>query len=318
MSLSPAIPNLVERRFDRSERHGVHASSVKYLNFPAGLYHAQLERQSCSLLKPLLRSPASYRSQFFVQRRSSAAMDFGSLLHALVLEPHRFHAGYLVLGAGEKLSPADVRDLQQRHPGKKLLSDFEFRTARLVAQKVLDRPFKGRPFGLYVEEGEVEATIFYDNPATSTPCRVRLDLWHPELVFDLKTTRHADAEGFGRSAIDLDYDMQAYMYSFADALHSGDLRRKPFVFIAAHNAEPFPVHALTASQNFIDNGQAKYERALALYEACIKLDYWPDGSVEDEIDIAPWQEFRSRSLAVSTEDAGDKPVSGGVAGEGEP
>jgi hypothetical protein len=60
--------------------------------------------------------------------------------------------------------------------------------ARSLAQQVLDKPFKGRPFGCYVEEGVPEVTFFYSDPVTGVPCRARLDLWHPDLLFDLKTT----------------------------------------------------------------------------------------------------------------------------------
>lgn len=276
--------------FISSSTCGVHANSTQLLNYPAWLYHAHLERQSSSLLKPLLQSPAHYKAQFFQRRQPSAAMDFGTLVHMLVLEPHRFHTEYLVVP--DKPNVREARELRARHLGKKLLSDIELHIARNLAGKVLERPFKGRPFARYLEEGRTELTIFYDDPATSVPCRVRLDLWHPDFLFDLKTTRHTAAQPLIRNAVDLHYDLQAYMYSFADALHSGMTRPRPFVFMAAANEPPFNVHALTAGATFMDNGRAKYERAIALYRACSDLDYWPADQDDIEMEIEPWQEYR--------------------------
>lgn len=277
---------------------GQQAESVRLLNYPAWLYHASLERQSCSLLKPLLQSPAHYRAQFFQSRSGTAAMDFGSLIHLLVLEPGRFHMEYAILPPEIKAATAAGRAFAKKNAGRKLLTELELHDARRMAQRVLERPYKGRPFGRFVEEGEPEVTIFFNDPVTDTPCRVRLDLWHPDILFDLKTTRQNSTEGFVRSSVELHYDLQAYMYALADFLHRGSAQPKPFVFMAAQSANPCTVSALTAGSTFMENGRAKYERCTALYKACRELDYWPDDGAEEDIEISPWQAFRVPQAAI--------------------
>lgn len=297
MNLEPTHTSPLNRRFDVGCLLGTHANSQRIQNYPSSLYQASLERQSCSLLKPLLTSPAHYKAQFFRSRTSSAAMDLGNLVHTLVLEPHKFHSRYVVISGSDTPTPSEAKHLQAGYPGKTLLDEIEFQSVRRLASRVLERSFRGRPFHRYLAEGEPEATIFYDDPATSTPCRVRVDLWHPEFLFDLKTTRFDTLDGFSRNAVNLHYDLQAYMYSFADSLHSGSVTARPFVFIAASTALPYVVHASPAGTTMLQNGRLKYERALALYRACADLDYWPDHGTEEEVEIAPWQAYRPVELA---------------------
>ena len=280
-------------RFVQPATAGKATGSQTIRNLPAWLYHAELDRQSCSLLKPLLISPAHYRAQFFRARQSTAAMEFGSLIHTLVLEPFRFHAEYVVLPARERLGIAEVRKVRAKHPGKHLIAEVDLHRARQLAQRVLERPFRGRPFGRYLEEGEPELTVFYDDPVTGVACRVRIDLWHADYLFDLKTTRHSLAEPFVRSAVDLHYDMQAYMYTLADVVQHGLDVPRPFVFMTVDSAEPFTTSARMAGSTFLENGRTKYQRAIGLYKACSDLDYWEeDSGTEDEIQIEPWQEYR--------------------------
>lgn len=284
-------------RFRLDTCEGASPGSLRLRNFAASGYHTELERQSCSLLKPILVSPAHYKAQFFETRKSSDAMAFGSLLHTLVLEPHLLHTQYVVVPGSGKLPAAEIRSLAAAHPGKTVLRDVEFQEIRLLADRVLYRHFKGRPVARFLEEGIAEATFFYDDPVTGVPCRVRIDLWHPDFIFDLKTTRYGEVGQFVRSAVDLHYDLQAYMYCLADAVWEGRAAARPFVFVAANSQVPHPVHILTAGSAFLDNGRAKYERALSLYKACAELDYWPDGSADEDIELEPWQQFRPDASA---------------------
>ena len=292
MSSLPSAETTTRDRWTQLATAGAQADSLRILNFPAWLYHAELERQSCSMLKPLLLSPAHYRAQFFQRRTSSPAMSFGTLVHTLVLEPHLLHQQYLVIPEGLRPSSKDGRQLAASHPGRELISEFDMYQARSLAQQILDKPYKGRPFGRYVEEGVPEVTFFYSDPVTGVPCRARLDLWHPDFLFDLKTTRHSGGGRFTQAAVDLHYDFQAYMYCLADATHEGRGAARPFVFIGANNSPPFGVAAMAAGTSFIENGRAKYQRALSLYRACADLNYWPHENEDTELEISPWQAYR--------------------------
>jgi hypothetical protein len=281
---------------------GHHIGSHRIRNLPARIYHAQLERQSCSMLKPMLLSPAHYQQQFFESRTSSAAMDWGSLVHLLVLEPSQLPFHYAVV-ANNKYSPAQKRELAALHPGLQIITEVALHRARLAADRVLHRQVRGRAFYRYVEEGEAEVTLLYEDPVTGLRCRTRIDLWHPEALFDLKTTRHAAVAEFGRSCMNLHYDLQAYMYCLADAQFDGRDAARPFVFLALQSSDPHPVHVLTAGQTFMANGEAKYARAISLLAACMQTDHWPDNSCDEVLEIEPWNAYDSYGSKTLAEEA---------------
>ena len=284
----PGLPAAVTTR--QGEREG----SLCVPDLPADDYHALLERQSCSMLKPLLISPAHYLHQFLQRKPRAPAMDFGSLVHLLVLEPHRFPQHYAVVAAaGERLTPAERQEARALYPGLQVLTEVELHQARQVADRVLQRSVRGRPFYRYVQEGQAELTFFYDDPVTGLACRTRVDLWHPDALFDLKTTRHATVAEFARAGIALHYDLQAYMYCLADAMFHGRDSARDFVFLAVQSSQPHPVHLLAAGETFMANGQAKYSRAIALLKACMQTGYWPDNSADEVLEIEPWQAWGS-------------------------
>ncbi len=66
---------------------GQAGDSVLIRDMPAHEYHADRDALSCSLLKPLLISPAHFPAAPLAHKTFSDAMDFGTLVHLLVLQP---------------------------------------------------------------------------------------------------------------------------------------------------------------------------------------------------------------------------------------
>jgi hypothetical protein len=122
--------------------------------------------------------------------------------------------------------------------------------------------------------------------------RVRFDAYHPDISFDLKTTRRGDTAGFIADAVDLHYDLQAYMYSAARRAFEGATTTAPFVFISAETGAPHSVCTHRAGETFLENGAAKLQECLATYQACTMVDHWPDLSCHTTLEIAHWQQFR--------------------------
>lgn len=268
---------------------GVLGESELFVGLDPRAYHADVTVQSCSLLKPILVSPAHYRAQFFSDRSSTKFMDFGTLIHALVLEPSTFGAGYAVFPGKTDKRSDEYKAFARANVGRIVIDEVAFHIAKNLADRILSRSYKGRPFGDYVKEGIPEASIYYTDPATNVRCRARIDLLHPEFTFDLKTTICAERTAWVRQASSLDYDMQAYMYCLCVSLFYGHTKPKPFVFIAGENAAPYSVSAFTAGPTFIEEGGRKYQEALTAYAACSAVNHWPDASSEEIVELEHWQ-----------------------------
>lgn len=268
---------------------GILGQSFKYLSLPAEDYHSGIDVQSCSLLKPMLISPAHYQAQFFESRETSAAMEFGTLIHTLVLEPSLFMAQYAVFPGKRNARDKDFKAFCTANPGKMVIDDVSLQTARILVDKILHRTFRGRLFGDYVAEGEPEVSIYFSDPVTGVQCRTRIDLLHPEYLFDLKTSAFIVLREWLRHAISLDYDLQAYMYSLGHCLLAGRQTPLPFVFITAESDRPFSVSSFTAGESFLTEGGRKYREAISGYAACTAVQHWPDAGVETTLELEYWQ-----------------------------
>lgn len=275
---------------DRKPIPGAEGESLLLRSFPADLYHADREALSCSLLKPLLVSPAHFKAALVAPPKDSPAKDLGSLVHLLLLQPYLVGEEVAVFpGIGTGRDP-DFKEFLARNAHRIAVDEPTFAHARCLASKVRETSYKGRPLGEFIEESMREVTVYFTEPVTRLRLRIRIDAYHPEVSFDLKTTRHPTPQAFMRNALDLDYDLQAFMYRLGRRLYEGG-EAVPFVFIAAETSQPHSVGTFEAGETFIENGAAKFQTCLTAFMACTQADYWPDLSCSTTLEITPWQQF---------------------------
>lgn len=271
---------------------GATQGSIRYLNMPAHEYHGAIDRQSCSQLKPILESPAAY-AESMIRREgpSGDAIDFGTLVHTAILEPHLFaqsvavFPGVVVPGSRDQ----DFAKFKKANSDKLVIDEIVLSTVRSASARLLEQRVMGRPFGDYVSEGHTEVTYFFDDPTTEIPCRCRLDLTHEEANFDIKTSSRGGT--WVKHANAMDYDMQAYMYSLSECLFRAGDSHKPFIFMCIDPERAHASAARTAGLSFLENGKKKYQYAMALLAACRQTDFWPSPSGEEIIEITPWDAF---------------------------
>lgn len=273
---------------------GLAGDSCLHMNLPAHEYHADRDALSCSLLKPLLISPAHFQAGLVAASRSSRAMDFGTLVHLLFLQ-HRAAAQDLAVYPGVADRSSAFADFEAAHCDRLVVDEPTFARGRRVAEKLASTKYKGRPLQRFMEESVTEATIYFTEPVTRLRMRVRIDSYHPEITFDLKSTRHASMRAFARDAVDMDYDLQAYMYSLARCMYEGRTTAPPFVFIAAESSAPHSVSTLEAGENFMGNGALKFKACAAAFKACTDTGLWPDLGTDSVLELEPWQQFSASS-----------------------
>lgn len=279
---------------------GYAANSRLYSDLPADAYHGDRDVLSCSTLKPLLVSPAHFQASLRHRLTASKAMDFGSLVHALVLQPHLVGNEFAVYPGPADARAKEYKDFLVANPHRLVVDEPTFSKGRDLAEKILHRQVFGRCFGDFVAEGIPEASIFFEEPTTGIMLKIRPDLFHPEITFDLKTTRYSTGPAFIRHGIELDYDLQSFMYSLGRSLYDGTETPKPFVFIAAESDEPNSINVVTAGSSYLSNGAKKFQEALTVYSACTASGYWPDAGGESVAEIDYWQSFNPR-MAWKTE-----------------
>jgi len=270
---------------------GYAKNSRMYTSLSSFDYHNDRDVLSCSTLKPLLVSPAHFQANLLTPSCGSKAKDFGSLVHALVLEPRTVGKDFAVYpGQADGRAP-EYKSFVAANPSRLVVDEPTFASGRRLAEKTLERRVMGRPFGDFIAEGSPEVSIYFEDPVTGVMLKIRPDLMHPEFTFDLKTTRHSTAHDFVRDGLSMGYDLQAFMYSMGRSLYDGTDTPKPFIFIAAESDQPHSVQVVTAGSSFLNNGWKKYQECLTVYKACMTAGLFPDAGGDITAEITPWETF---------------------------
>jgi len=267
IDLFSAEPSVAIVHPDRNIVSGV-APGCFHMDIPSDEYHQLPDSVSCSGLKHLLRSPAHF--QAYLEAPDDGKPNIGTALHCAALEPEVFEATYTVFSGrrGTNVYKAFVEE----NKGKIILNEQEWIKVHGMLRAIMTH--KEFPLWKALQTAKREMSVFWTDEETGIQCRVRFDaLCAPFANFDLKTTTDARPKHFLRQAIDLDYDLQAAMYTEAAHRFTGEVL--PFIFVAVEEDAPNGLWMLPAGQSMIDNGWKKFRRALDTYKRCQESGQWP-------------------------------------------
>lgn len=233
-------------------------------------YHADKDYLSSSVVKLALFGVMAFKSYMDnlgkSEKKSTAALDFGTLVHTIVLEPKEFDNEYVIYD-GETtetgLIPAKVRKEQALlHPTKTVVTKAAYNLACKIRKnceldpKVFDLLFK--------DEGENEVSYFTICDHSGFRVKVRLDrgILTRAIIVDLKTAEKIDQYSFQKEVkFNRHYDLSAYMYVMQVLKATGVLC--DFYWVVAGKDELAQIAVYKASAQTLLDGQEKYFRAMA-------------------------------------------------------
>lgn len=255
-------------------------------------YHAATDSLSASGAKVLLgKRPPSPDGE---------ALMFGRLVHTVILEPHKLDT-YAVLNAdvigvkadGSKAdNPTATKAWKDavfaaKRDGLTVITGQMLAKAQAMAAAVTAHPEAGR---LLAAATDHEVSAYADHPSGAR-VRARFDLICPEAVVDIKTTRDADPENFGRSMHAFGYHISAANY--LDIARANGLDVDRFDLIAVEK-EPTPggdyrVSVMEIHPDAIDLGRELMAEACARWLALGKrIDLPSYGDERHVIDLPPY------------------------------
>lgn len=149
--------------------------------------------------------------------------------------------------------------------------------------------------------GEPEQTLVWDEDGVK--CRARIDWLHSDLRFvdDLKTTsRYANPEAWQRGALyDHGCDVQAafylrglraYLNYLGDMSHPFEMQWR---WVVVETQPPYALSVIAPGASVLALGDAKVEKALALWRRCLETNEWPAyPRTVVEAELPPWVESR--------------------------
>lgn len=258
-----------------------HLAAEEYHRHPAVSKHG---------LDAFRKAPALYVHERKTHKDPTPAMLFGSLYHTVILEPEKAEAEWMVMPEcdrrtkdGKALWESAMLTLGNRRPIKK--DDMDKAHAMRAALQNHTTAWNA----VNRERRHVEASLFWDDPATAVKCRARPDLIRNDgFIVDLKTCADASLDDFTRSAFNFGYHRQAAFY--LDAWHhiTGE-KPKGFIFVAQEKEPPFLTAVYVASPAMIEAGRAEIAVDLARFRECQLADTWPGLPLTpQELNLPAW------------------------------
>lgn len=256
-------------------------------------YHADTTSLSASAAKVLLgkRPPTP-----------SDALRHGTLVHTVILEPDRLDRykvldAHAIAGNNPKTGkPYDAPTMTGKYKaavadgaeqGLTVVSQDEWDTAHAEAQAVMDHPTAGR---LLAAATDVEVSAYADHP-TGARVRARFDLLGPGFIADIKTTRDANPDDFGKTVHSLGYHISAANY--LDIANANGLEVDDFALICVEKG-PTPggdyrVAVMDLTERAIQRGRELMHEACERWLALGKrVDLPSYGEGRHTIDLPPW------------------------------
>lgn len=233
---------------------------------------------SQSQAKTLLKSPARYQWLRQNPPAPKAEFDKGHAVHAKVLGVGLDIAVIPdeLLASNGAVSTKAAKEFmaEARAAGQVPLKSDVAREIDAMAESVLRHP---QARALLELEGEVEVSMWWEDPETGIACRGRVDKLAvvPDglINVDLKSTTDASLYGFTKSCADYAYHMQGAAYDEAVRLLTGG--DAPTVLIAVEKEPPYLVATFEFNAADLDRGLEKWRAACELLARCRELDEWP-------------------------------------------
>lgn len=276
LTLGPGIHNLSADEY--------HRDPSEQPSLSASIAHILLTRS------PMHARAAHPRFNPDAIRRQAQHLDIGVAAHALLLEGKE--AVHIINAPDYRTKEAqDARDEAYALGQVPILAekwselqDMAFAVWRQLETHNASPP----PF----TAGQPEKSIVWTDDGVM--CRARLDWLRDDstAVDDLKSTsRSANPEVYSRNLFATGGDVQAAMYVRGVEKLTGE--RPQFRWIVVETMPPYALSVVAPGPDVLAFGEAKVERAIALWRECVANDRWP-GYTEHVAyaELPPWEEAR--------------------------
>lgn len=235
-----------------------------------------------SRLMEFKKSPLHYHYKYLTDHsmepiKSTRDMDFGNLVHCLVLEPDKFHDNFVIQPEFNKRTNDGKFKYNQflsGLSGKIAITNEDFELANSMKNAIISHEIAA----LLLANSKVEQSIFWTENVTKIQCKVRMDSWKNNLVIDLKTCASADYKSIQNSALKYGYFLQAGMTYLA--LKSLEIELMKFVLICVEKSAPFGVGIFVIENEALEFGVLEFKQLIYDFAECQTKNSWPFSNIQ--------------------------------------
>jgi len=250
-------------------------------------YHADPALGSTSLKTLATKTPAHYKYDQ-EHPRSSDAFDIGTVAHSLILENDKSGVDVWDFPAWTTKAAKEARD-ESRAAGRIPLLTKDWGQVKGMTESVMRHPQARELFTGH----RAEASVFWEEDGRMLKCRP--DAWHDsERLVDLKTTRDANPNTFGKTAHEYGYHQSAAHY--IDGVKAATGEDLPFHFVLVEKTEPYLVSVVELDIEAVNLGRQLNDRAKRIYRECVESGNWPGYPNGQTAYLPAWAIYQAEEL----------------------
>lgn len=231
---------------------------------------------SYSSLKEFKRSPEHFLEYMFGEKKTTAALEFGTLLDKMILTPNNWKEDFAI--RPDKMP--FLKDLVEEHGKEEGRKKYEANKVAFddflksvngktlvtkedmdLAERIRDKVYRNEPArDLLAAMTVTQEPFTYTDKKTGLKIRGFKDGKGPGFVMDLKSTVNADPNEFIRSAIKYDYPLQTAVYLESEKVLNYEFPE--YFYLCVEKTAPFGVSVLKASDDFVALGKQQLRLTL--------------------------------------------------------
>jgi hypothetical protein len=236
--------------------------------------YQQMPGINISRLLALQESPAAFKYALDHPGADSPAKALGRLVHTILLEPEKVHAGYVLKAYPDyRTKDAQAWKAEQEKEGRTIYTLEEFEQAEVMAANALDNPDIADLVG--AADAIKEGAIQWTDKDIGVDCKGRFDLLAGGVLADIKTTQDVTPTGFFRECLKYNTFCKMAWYQDGVEAHTGGLYVNQVLLIAIKNKPPYSAVCYEVPRELLADGRQQYKFLLQKYRDCLDLDYWP-------------------------------------------
>lgn len=236
-----------------------------------------------SLLKQFKHTPKHYLAAKATKSVPTAAMEFGTLVHGILLEDFQIEKDIIIMPDLDKRTKVykDWAALAKIDSKKLIVSLADYN----IAKRMVDNLLAKKSFQkLWEQRIGTEEAYYYDKEGVKCKALIDIELNPGWGLVDLKTSANIDARRFFNSVIDYSYDTQAAWYQEPTG-RTGE----PYYIIAMEKSEPYDSIIYLMPPELIEIGHRLNQKRFELYKYCTETgDWFGQEDKIHELEIPSW------------------------------
>lgn len=271
--------------FDKALRAGEFRGVVA--NMPSSVYHS-IETgkyvSSTQLKYMYSRSPYHYYTRYIEKSDPAAApteaMKKGSVVHGLLLEPHKFDEEFFVYEACDlRTKEGKEKKIRACHEarGRVMIDDEDFSDC----QKIVEGVRSNSEAIKLLSEGVPELAIFWRCPFSGLLMKAKVDSFCDKYFLEFKTAKDVSPFKFSRDAFQMHYDLSLSHYQ--KGIETVLSQTFGAYMIAVENEAPYRCEVFEVTSEFFETGHNKWLDAVSKLERGMSEGKWP-GYKDDRLE----------------------------------